>query len=176
VPSLVVTVIGVDRAGIVNELSAVAAKFDADWLESHLANLAGQFAGIVRLNVSQNNLDGLTSAITQLESSGLQIVVANPNAAESDANTAPHKDVVQIEITGLDRSGIVRDISSVLSNSNVSIDEFESETFNAAISGEVMFKASAKLILPDNLSSDDLSDRLHDIAGDVMIDMITERA
>ena len=47
--SLVLTVIGPDRPGLVEALSQSIASHDGNWLESRMAKLSGQFAGIVRV-------------------------------------------------------------------------------------------------------------------------------
>ena len=47
--SLVVTLLGTDRPGIVARLAKVAADAGASWQESKMARLAGKFAGVVRL-------------------------------------------------------------------------------------------------------------------------------
>ena len=49
--SLVFTVIGPDRPGLVGHLAATVADHDGSWLESRMAVLAGQFAGAVLGNV-----------------------------------------------------------------------------------------------------------------------------
>src|SRR6478672_1409941 len=49
--SLIVTAIGADRPGIVSALSDRAQGFGANWAESRMSNLAGQFAGIVHFEV-----------------------------------------------------------------------------------------------------------------------------
>ena len=50
--SLVVTVIGNDRPGIVERLSEVVLTAGANWEESRMARLAGKFAGILRISVA----------------------------------------------------------------------------------------------------------------------------
>ena len=54
--SLVVTLIGTDRPGIVGRLAALAADNGAGWQQSKMARLAGKFAGIVRLEVAGDSL------------------------------------------------------------------------------------------------------------------------
>ena len=49
--TLVLTVIGDDRAGLVKALADVVSAHDGNWEQSHLAELAGQFAGIVVVTV-----------------------------------------------------------------------------------------------------------------------------
>ena len=45
--SLILTIVGPDRPGLVRALSEAVAARGGSWLESRMARLAGQFAGIV---------------------------------------------------------------------------------------------------------------------------------
>ena len=45
--SLVVTVIGKDRPGLVESVSAVVEEHGGSWVESRMSRLAGEFAGIL---------------------------------------------------------------------------------------------------------------------------------
>ncbi|HMU17750.1 MAG TPA: ACT domain-containing protein, partial [Thauera aminoaromatica] len=49
--SLILTLVGPDRPGLVSAVSACAGAHGANWMESRLTRLAGQFAGVVRLEV-----------------------------------------------------------------------------------------------------------------------------
>jgi methionyl-tRNA formyltransferase len=49
--SLVVTIIGPDRPGIVSQVSDCAQRFGANWAASRMARLAGEFAGMVHFEV-----------------------------------------------------------------------------------------------------------------------------
>jgi hypothetical protein len=55
--SLVVTVMGPDRPGIVSLLSDRRQRYGANWAASRLANLAGEFAGMVHFEVPRENAD-----------------------------------------------------------------------------------------------------------------------
>src|SRR5688500_17429099 len=74
--SLVVTVVGPDRPGIVSLLSDRAQRYGANWAASRLANLAGEFAGMVHFEVPRENADALATALRGLESSGLRVNIA----------------------------------------------------------------------------------------------------
>ena len=50
-PTLVLTLIGPDRAGLVEAVAAVVADHGGNWLESRMSRLAGQFAGILEVEV-----------------------------------------------------------------------------------------------------------------------------
>ena len=57
--SLVVTVMGPDRPGIVRLLSDRAQRFGANWAASRLSRLAGEFAGMVHFEVPRENAEAL---------------------------------------------------------------------------------------------------------------------
>ncbi|HPG28427.1 MAG TPA: ACT domain-containing protein, partial [Myxococcota bacterium] len=48
--ALVLTVIGEDRPGLVEDLSGLIASHDGSWDESRMARLAGHFAGVVQIH------------------------------------------------------------------------------------------------------------------------------
>ena len=92
--SLVVTVIGNDRPGIVERLSEVVLAAGANWEESRMARLAGKFAGILRINVDAAKADPLASGLRALTSDGLTIVVESSAETSTEAFRTVRLDLV----------------------------------------------------------------------------------
>ena len=113
---LVMTVIGPDRPGLVSALSNAIAAGAGNWLDSRMASLAGQFAGILLLEVPSARVADMRKALQQLESMGLRIVVEQSAVEAAAADGAR---VLKLELIGHDRPGIVRDISRVLADQQV---------------------------------------------------------
>ena len=65
---LVLTVIADDKPGIVEKLSSVIADHHGNWLESRMAQMAGKFAGILRISIDSEHREGCRSV--QPHSSG----------------------------------------------------------------------------------------------------------
>jgi len=168
--SLVVTIIGPDRPGIVNLLSDVAQRFGANWAGSRMASLAGQFAGMVHFEVADGSADALTSALRGLDTSGLHIVIARGSA---DAAPGPRRPI-RLALVGHDRPGIVRELSGRLAARGVSIEELHTEIASAAMSGERMFKVEALLTVPQALTDDELKRDLETVANELMVDIEVE--
>jgi glycine cleavage system regulatory protein len=165
--SLVVTAIGPDRPGIVNQLSDVAQRFGANWAASRMASLAGQFAGMVHFEVDDAHAEALATALRALEASGLRVVIA-----KSDAKAAPGaRRMVRLELVGHDRPGIVRDLSGSLAARNVSIHELHTQVASAAMSGEHLFKVKALLAVPESLPDEELKRGLEGLANEMMVDI-----
>jgi len=168
---LVLTVIGSDHPGIVNLLSDVAQRYGANWADSRMASLAGQFAGIVHFEVPEQNAEALANALRGLVSSGLHVAIAFGDAS---AGSGAHR-IVRLELTGNDRPGIVRDLSGRLAGRGVSIEELYTEVVSAAMSADPLFRVKARLAVPEALSDAELKRELEALATEMMVDFEFER-
>ena len=165
--SLVLTIIGRDRPGLVESVARVVSDHDGNWLESRMAQLGGQFAGILRVTVPAERADALERALRGLDSAGLDVVVSRapvdppPQAARR----------VQLELLGHDRPGIVREISTSLAAHGVNVSELWTECRSAPMSGEMLFAARVELETGPEQSLDELRETLERIAHDLMVDI-----
>jgi glycine cleavage system regulatory protein len=164
--SLVLTIIGADRPGIVEQLSDQVLAVGGNWEESRMARLAGKFAGLLRVSVDAAQADRLAGSLRALSSGDLTVVVER--SADVDAGRFVS---LTLEIVGSDRPGIVRDISRVLAQQGVNIEELETEIASAAMSGETIFRARARVRLPEGRSVGDIRDILEALAGNLMVDL-----
>jgi glycine cleavage system regulatory protein len=156
--------LGTDRPGIVARLAKVAADAGASWQESKMARLAGKFAGVVSLEVPADSLAELERAVQELDAEGLKLTVER-GAAQSDQHG------LSIDLVGLDRPGIVRDVSAALARHGVNIDELETDVSSASMSGEPLFHARIHVLLPRDVSLESLQRDLEAIADELMVDL-----
>jgi glycine cleavage system regulatory protein len=164
--SLVLTVIGTDRPGIVEQLSQEVLAAGANWEESSMARLAGKFAGLLRVSVDAEHADRLASGLRALADGDLTVVVER----SGDLDIGRLR-TLSLDLVGIDRPGIVRDISHVLARNGVNIDELETEVTGAAMSGEPVFRARARVRLPDSTNVDDIRRILEAMADHLMVDV-----
>ena len=164
--SLVVTIIGDDRPGIVERLSEVVLAAGANWEESRMARLAGKFAGILHIDVVPTAADTLASGLRAMSRDGLTVIVEGSGTPGDAASRA-----FRLELVGHDHPGIVRDISRVLAQSQVNIEELETGVSSAPMSGEQLFRARALLRLPPAVTPEWLRERLEALAGELMVDV-----
>jgi glycine cleavage system regulatory protein len=161
--SLVITLVGPDQTGLVDTLSGIISKHNANWLESRMSSLAGQFAGILHISVDSENAEALSHAILKVPD--LNIVIES--AGELPTRDISHK--VQIEVVGHDRPGIVQQVSHVIAGMRINVEELETEIISAPMSGDLLFKAQALLGLPSGLETEDVYEKLIAIADDIMV-------
>jgi glycine cleavage system regulatory protein len=81
---------------------------------------------------------------------------------------------VKLALTAHDRPGIVRDVSAILAERGINVEELESEVASAAMSGDRMFTARASVTAPASTSLADLRARLESLGGELMLDLATE--
>jgi glycine cleavage system regulatory protein len=160
--SLILTVIGPDRPGLVRALAHAVAAHGGSWLESRMARLAGQFAGIVLVEAPE----ALLADLHALESEGLRIVV-QPGGA-SEASPGEH---LTVEVVGNDRPGIVRDVARVLAAHGVNIEELTTGVVSGSFSGETLFKATAVVRAPDAAAVAAIRSGLEFLGNEMMVDI-----
>jgi glycine cleavage system regulatory protein len=162
---LVLTLIGPDRPGIVEALAEPIAAHGGNWLESRMAHLAGQFAGILRVEVPDDRAAALVAALRRLEQRDLRVTI------ESGPRSAPARGrrLLVVDLVGLDRPGIVREISHVLAERGVNIEELVTDRSTAAMSGELLFRSRARVDVPERVDAAELRARLEKLATDLMV-------
>lgn len=171
--TLVLSVIGNDRAGLVKSLADVIEASGGNWERSHLSELAGKFAGIVVVTVPEDRADELRAALAPLQ--GLLDVSVHDGAMGeiAGAGTATETDrrEVRVELLGNDRSGIVGAVSGVLAKHGLSVAELESGTRDAPMAGGRLFEATAVATVPADTDLEALQADLEELATEIMVDV-----
>jgi glycine cleavage system regulatory protein len=167
VTSLVVSIVGADRQGIVSSLAERAQRFGANWAASRMTRLAGEFAGMVHLEVPRENADALATSLRDLASSGLQVVVARSDGA----NVASTLRVVELELVGEDRLGIVSNLTKLLAGRGISIESIHTDIVRSGVSGKQTFKVEAHLLVPASVSVEALQQEVGSLAREMMLDI-----
>ena len=164
--NLILTFIGEDKPGLVESISAVIKNHDGNWLESRLSQLAGQFAGIIQIGVDTDQAKALIKSLQVLTDQGLNIVLKE-GAESRDISIATHK----LTLLGLDRPGIVKDVSSALSNQRINVLELNTNIVKAAMTGEPMFEAEAIVEYAASTDLMVLAEQLESISAELGVDI-----
>jgi glycine cleavage system regulatory protein len=165
--SLVVTVMGRDRPGIVSLLSDRAQRFGANWAASRLSSLAGEFTGTIQFEVPNESADALAATLRGLESPELRIAVASGAGTEAPAGMRG----VELELVGDDRIGIVSNLTRILAERAISIDQLHTEIVGGQAPGKQTFKIAAHLLVPKTLPTAEIRRELDSLANEMMVDI-----
>lgn len=166
--SLILTVIGPDKPGLLELLSTTLAEHHANWQQSSMSQLAGQFAGILIASTDTDRVASLLTALDGLAKQGLNISVITESA---DSANPISGQALTLDLIGHDKPGIVRDISQALTARNISVESLSTEIVSGSMSAEQLFKAQASLLTPQDTDLDDLQEALEAIASDLMVDI-----
>lgn len=165
---LILTVIGEDRPGLVEALSALISAHAGSWDESRMARLAGHFAGVVQVHVPEDRAAGLIEELPMLSTRGLDVAVVDSDWSMAEVD---HRDSLEMELVGQDRPGIVREISAALAHLGVNVQDLRTEVESAPMSGERLFRARAELAPPSGVGLEEIRNALERLADDMMVDV-----
>jgi glycine cleavage system regulatory protein len=166
--TLVLTVLGDDRAGLVSAVSAPLKAHGASWERSQMARLAGKFAGIVEVRVDLDEVDALAHDLKVLSLEGLTVHVERTDQAAEETATGAH---LTLDLIGADRPGILADISALLADAGVSIVELSTQVREAPMAGGLLFEAHAVLTAPADADGAALRNALEQLADELMVDL-----
>ncbi|TQM54607.1 glycine cleavage system protein R [Humibacillus xanthopallidus] len=170
-PRLVLTVIGDDRSGLVRALADVVTEHGGNWEESQLAELAGKFAGIVVVSVPEDRAEEFATSLSTLD--GLLEVSAHPGAepAAEVQGAGAATDQLTIDLLGNDHPGIVREVSTVLSHHDLSIETMTTGTREAPMAGGLLFEAHVVVDVPAGSDTSALRADLERLAAELLVDI-----
>jgi len=163
---LIMTVLGEDRPGLVRNLAETVAQHGGNWLESRMARLAGQFAGIVRIECPSESVDEL---LRELESPGVPGLVVN--AVREPAVEAAARRTVCVDVVGNDRPGIVRDLTGAIAGAGANVEELTTGLESAPMSGHPMFRAKGVVSILEDADVSVLTTAIESLGGDLTVDI-----
>jgi len=167
--SLVLTVIGDDRPGLVEQLATAISEHQGNWLESSMSNLSGKFAGIVCVSIANEQVAALEAALAALP--GLRVRSEIALAATSPAGRR-----LKLSLVGHDRIGIVREVSQILARHAINVEDLSTHTASAPMSAGVLFHASAELTASATLDVRQLTGDLEQLSDELMVDITLDEA
>jgi glycine cleavage system transcriptional repressor len=168
----ILTAIGVDRSGLVDEVSRFIFDRGGNIEESRMVNLRGQFAMMLLVSGDESTIGRLRREQSQLgDASGLQVDVrptpGQPRAATpATAASLPLRFVA----TAVDRTGIVHNISHLLREMNVNIESLETRLSPAPYTGSPVFEMEAVLSAPRGTPVNQLRQRLGTLCDEMNMD------
>lgn len=164
--TLVLTLIGEDRPGLVELVSQLVAERQGLWLESQFSRLGGTFAGILQISVPADQVMPLETELRAMVGQGLRVMIEEGVKPDSDPCYP-----LSLRFVGQDRSNIVAEISEVLSRFRVTVLSLNSHCAPAPMSSEVLFHADFEVQVPVSVGCERLSEALEELTPELMVDL-----
>jgi glycine cleavage system transcriptional repressor len=166
---VILTAIGADRPGLVDEVSQFIFDRSGSIEDSRMVNLRGQFAMMVLLGGSDETIARIEAELMELQrSSGLhaELRAATAHAAGSSAAALPYR----LTATAIDQPGLVHRLAHVLRSRNVNIESLDTRLTSAPITGSPMFEMELVVSIPGSTSVAKLREELGKVCDELNID------
>ncbi|HVP17611.1 MAG TPA: ACT domain-containing protein [Spirochaetia bacterium] len=146
---VVLTAVGPDRVGIVDDISGAVSSGGCNIEESKMAVLGGDFAVIMLISGPASSVDSVARSLPALgKKLGLTIDCHPTHEPRSEEKGRPYL----LKAVSLDTPGIVHAVTDVIRRYSINIEDLETETAPAPWTGAPMFRLSAHLVIGPSVS------------------------
>jgi glycine cleavage system transcriptional repressor len=164
---LVVTAVGEDRAGIVDELSRILLNADLNIEDSRMSVLGGEFAIILLISGSAGALQAFKEQQSNLEDAlKLKFLLKLTDAGKAIKNKIAYK----IKVVGMDNPGIVHRLTRFLSQHETNIEALETDSYPAPHTGTPMFAVVMTVDIPNELATSKLKNEFIELCDEQNLD------
>lgn len=167
---LILSVLSDDRPGVIKCIAETVAGHGGNWLESRLTQLAGKFAGVIRVRLAHERVADLQVALKELGKQDIRVLVEELQSVTSDGTGR----TATFSALGPDRPGIVLEITQAFTRYNINIADLNTNCSSMPYSGEPLFEAEGVLHVPTGADMEQLADQLNAIADALGIDINLE--
>ena len=165
----ILTLIGPDRPGLVQELSAAAEAAGGSWRESRLARLGGRFVGLVELELEAARAGGLRELLEVWRGEGFECVLQE--AAAADAASEGPGILWELDAQGNDRPGIVSAVARAIRAAGGNVEELETTVHSAPMAGGDVFRMFGRVRTKDEEAAEHLAEGIESLGHDLAVDL-----
>ncbi|MFP4384442.1 MAG: glycine cleavage system protein R [Spirochaetia bacterium] len=164
----VLSAIGPDRVGLIEEISEYILEYNCNIEESRMAVLGGDFAMIILVEGEGDSFNSFTAEIpAKCSVLGLHGEVKITTPHKLDTTSRPYL----VETISLDTQGIVHSVTELLQEFGINVDDLETDTTAAPWTGAPMFHMRIRISVPAKVSVSKIREKLDDIAFNQDLDI-----
>jgi glycine cleavage system transcriptional repressor len=168
---LVISALGKDRPGIVDELSKAALEGGCNIADSRMTVLGGEFAILLMVEGNWKTLAKLEERVPELEQQlGLTIIAKRTEERRPGSDLLPYA----VEVVALDHPGIVHHLANFFSRRNINIEDMATSSYAAAHTGTPMFSVHMSVGIPSDVHIASLRDEFMEFCDSLNLDGILE--
>ena len=162
---LIISANGIDRKGIVSEISSIISQNNGNIETSKMIGLETEFALLVLIDIENDKIESLRNNLNQITSLSFKFIETQSNT-NNQFNNRYH-----LYINGADNEGIVHAFSKFLSSIDINIDEVSTKIKNAPMSATPLFMMDIVIGSKTKLDIGDVSNNLNEIATKLGVDV-----
>ena len=164
---LVISALGVDRPGIVDEISNIINSHSLNIEDSRMTVLGGEFAILMLVSGESEAIDALQTQANEIEQSlQMRLLIKTTTEPGNTDNTIPYA----VEVAALDHPGIVNNIASFFSAQNINIVNVLTESYSAPHTGSPMFALHMTIGIPADTNIAKLRETFMTVCDELNLD------
>ncbi len=168
---LVISALGEDHPGIVNQLSKAVLEHDCNIEDSRMTVLGGEFAAMLLVEGKWNTLAKIENALPELERQlGMTIISKRTGQRSVSGDLLPYA----IDVVCMDHPGIINNLAGFFADRNINIEDMATSTYAAAHTGTTMFAVHMTVGIPANVHIAGLREEFMDYCDALNLDAVLE--
>jgi glycine cleavage system transcriptional repressor len=164
----ILTAIGSDRVGIVDDLTTSILDKRCNIEESRMAVLGGEFAVMLLLSGAAEDIEALIIESQRMAGDLDLHISMKPTVAPK---TKPRMRPYMIESVSLDTPGIVHAVTALLHRHGINIENLETDTTAAPWTGAPMFVMRGRISVPPEISLATLREEIETLETEQNLDI-----
>ena len=161
----ITTVYGPDIPGIIHSLAKLTRGYEGEWLTSKVIKTDGQFAAIMSVVIHSTKEAELKSSLEKTFPL-LTFVYSSANRTIQNVTKTIH-----LVVDCIDRPGLTGDLSNILANLDICVENMECKRFAMDGIGDV-FSAQLALVVPETAKSEIIAAEIEALSEDVQVNVL----
>jgi glycine cleavage system transcriptional repressor len=168
---LAVTALGVDRAGLVHEITRIISDCGGSISESRMLALGADFGLVMLIGGNWHALARLETDLARLgETAGIALLLRRTEGRPRRADHVPYS----VDVVCADQPAIVSGLAGFFASRQIDIGEVATRSYLAAQTGAAMFSAQLLINVPTRIHVSQLREDFMDYCDSLNLDAILE--
>jgi glycine cleavage system transcriptional repressor len=168
---IVLSAIGTDRTGVVQDITKVVLACGGNIEESRMTTLGAEFATLMLVSGNWHTLDKLERGLEKLgEDDNLTVTIRKTDTQPTKDDRMPYA----VDVVSLDTPGIVFSLASFFASRQIEISDVATRRYAAAHTGAPMFAVQMAVNIPSAVNLAQLRDEFLELSDRLNLDAILE--
>ena len=168
---IVISAIGTDRTGVVQDLTKVVLACGGNIEESRMTTLGSEFAMLLLVSGNWHTLSRLEQELEKLcEDGELAYSIKKTDVKPAEEERMPYA----VDIVSLDQQGIVFNLANFFASRDIEIADVATRSYAAAHTGAPMFAVQMAVNVPSSIHVAQLREEFLDLCDRLNLDAIIE--
>jgi glycine cleavage system transcriptional repressor len=168
---IVISAIGTDRTGVVQDLTKVILACGGNIEQSRMTTLGSEFAMLLLVSGNWHTLSRLEQGLEKLcENGDLSYAIKKTTEKPVDEDRMPYA----VDVVALDQQGIVFSLANFFASRDIEIADVATSSYAAAHTGAPMYSVQMTVNVPSSQYVAQLRDEFYDLCDEMNLDGVIE--